>query len=117
MIVNPDRRRRMIKIAIVVASDMAIKIIFSKGDIVDLTVLKKSLLTDRYETMIIVKSNSKRLKRVTDVSKYSFSQGPYLEREERITDQSSCKTNVPGEMGCSTDPKIVDPFTRFADNT
>ena len=29
----------------------------------------------------------------------------------------SCKTDVPGEMGCSTDPKIVDLFTRFADNT
>jgi len=64
---------------------------FSKGDIVDLTVLKESLLTDRYETMIRVESNSKRLKRVIDVGKYSFSQVPYLEREERITDQSNWK--------------------------
>ena len=63
--------------------------VFSKGDIVDLTVLKESLLTDRYETMIRVKSNSKRLKRVIDVGKYSFSPVPYLDREERITDQSN----------------------------
>jgi len=34
----------------------------------------------------------------------------------RLSDVS-CKTNVPGEMRCSIDPKIVDPFTRFADNT
>ena len=64
---------------------------FSKGDIVDLTVLKESLLTDRYETMIRVERNSKRLKREIDVGKYSFSQGPYLERVERITDQSNWK--------------------------
>ena len=64
---------------------------FSKGDIVDLKVLKDSVLTDRYETMIRVKSNSERLKRVIDVGKYSFSQVPYLEREERITDQSNWK--------------------------
>ena len=64
---------------------------FSKGDIVDLTVLKESLLTDRYETMIRVERNSKRLKREIDVGKYSFSQGPYCERVERITDQSNWK--------------------------
>ena len=63
--------------------------VFGKGDIVDLTVLKESLLTDRYETMISVKSNSKRLKRVIDVGKYSSSQVPYLEREGRTTDQSN----------------------------
>ena len=67
------------------------KIMFSKGDIVDLTVLKESLLTDRYETMIRVERNSKRLKREIDVGKYSFSQGPYCERVERITDQSNWK--------------------------
>ena len=67
------------------------KIMFSKGDIVDLTVLKESLLTDRYETMIRVERNSKRLKREIDVGKYSFSQGPYLERVERITNQSNWK--------------------------
>ena len=65
--------------------------VFSKGDIVDLKVLKDSVLTDRSETMIRVKSNSERLKRVIDVGKYSFSQVPYLEREERITDQSNWK--------------------------
>ena len=67
------------------------KIMFSKGDIVDLTVLKESLLTDRYVTMIRAQRNSKRLKREIDVGKYSFSQGPYLERVERITDQSNWK--------------------------
>ena len=67
------------------------KIIFSKGDIVDLTVLKESLLTDRYETMMSLKSNSKGLKCVIDVDKYSLSQVPYLEREEKITDQSNWK--------------------------
>ena len=65
--------------------------VFSKSDIVDLTVLKESHLTDRYETMIRVESNSKRLKRVIDVGKYSFSPVPYLEREGRITDQSDWK--------------------------
>ncbi|CAH3170062.1 unnamed protein product [Porites lobata] len=45
--------------------------VFSKGNIVDLTVLKESLLTDRYETMIRVKSNSKRLKRVIDLTRTS----------------------------------------------
>ena len=40
---------------------------------------------------IRVKSFSKRLKRVIDVGKYSFSQVPYLEHEERITDQSNWK--------------------------
>ncbi|CAH3170071.1 unnamed protein product [Porites lobata] len=48
------------------------KIMFSKGDIVDLTVLKESLLTDRYETMIRVERNSKRLKREIDLKRTSY---------------------------------------------